>query len=48
MLLFCTHQRHVASLPELLIGRKNHVSWWILPRPTRGAGGGWGGEREVL
>lgn len=45
MLLFCTHQRHVASLPELLIGRKNHVSRWILPRPTRG----WGGvEREVL
>lgn len=47
MLLFCTHQRHVASLPELLIGIKDRVSWWILPRP-HGGDGGWGGEREVL
>lgn len=51
MLLFCTHQRHVASLPELLIGRKNHVSWWILPRPTRrgwGVGRGEGGAVALL
>lgn len=38
MFLFRTHQRCVASLPELLIGIKDQVNWWILPRPTQGGG----------
>lgn len=40
MFLFCTHQRQVTSLPELLIGIKDGVNWWILPRPTQWPGVG--------